>query len=130
MKLRKKSFGMGVAYGRVIRGHAQNEHEGMEQKNMMEDCAHKGGGLLMKIFMDIGKSGVHFNRPKFQEMLKYIDLHYKDIRFLMVPDVSKLTIDKSKLRDFEKFLHKRNIKLISVAGLLAREAFKPQKTHL
>lgn len=60
----------------------------INQKKYLEDYAHRNGFSNIKHFTDDGFSGVNFNRPGFQSLIKEVET--SNIGTIIVKDMSRL----------------------------------------
>ena len=65
------------------------------QKQYLEDYARRNGFTNIRHFTDDGFSGVNFNRPSFQELIKEVEAG--NVATIIVKDMSRLATDKQTL---------------------------------
>ena len=84
------------------------------QKQYLEDYARRNGFTNIRHFTDDGFSGVNFNRPSFQELIKEVEAG--NVATIIVKDLSRLGrnyIEVGKLT--EEFFPLHDIRLVAIS---------------
>jgi len=85
-----------------------------KQKKSIEDYINKYNRLdEKKYYIDLGYSGLNFNRPAFKELVS--DIEKNEISYIYVTNFSRISRKTDDLSDFmDKKLKSKKVKLISV----------------
>ena len=84
-----------------------------QQKNNCLSYAERQGWEVVKIFHDDGVSAKTVERPSLQAMLQYCNKHYKEIDYVIIYKVDRLSRNVNDYTNILFLLTKLNIKLIS-----------------
>ena len=86
-----------------------------QEKRCREYCRQKGLPVV-QVFTDPGESARSVDRPEFQRMLRFCNAHMRDVRYLVVQDVSRFA---RNLRD-----QTQTIEELQNIGVLVRSTYE------
>ncbi|MFC4600302.1 recombinase family protein [Cohnella hongkongensis] len=86
-----------------------------DQKARLMEYVVQQGWRLVNVYADDGYSGIHFNRPAFQAMLR--DINDGGMDCIMTCDLARLSRNQSEgLLVLERFFPERKVRLLTLDG--------------
>ncbi|XID93352.1 recombinase family protein [Paenibacillaceae bacterium WGS1546] len=86
-----------------------------DQKTRLTEYVVQQGWRLVNVYADDGYSGIHFNRPAFQAMLR--DIHDGGMDCIMTCDLARLSRNQSEgLLVLERFFPERKVRFLTLDG--------------
>ncbi|UQZ86423.1 hypothetical protein SK3146_05716 [Paenibacillus konkukensis] len=86
-----------------------------DQKARLTEYVVQQGWRLVNVYADDGYSGIHFNRPAFQAMLR--DIHDGEMDCIMTCDLARLSRNQSEgLLVLERFFPERKVRFLTLDG--------------
>ncbi|MFH1365985.1 MAG: recombinase family protein [Patescibacteria group bacterium] len=110
----KRFLRTAIVYCRVSSQERKKSYSLEEQEKLAMDFASQNGYRILKVFLEKDQSGKDFERPEFLAMLKYLEVHEWQVKFLILTDLDRLSCDLSGLKRIRRFLRLSGVKVISV----------------
>lgn len=115
---------MTIVYVRSYSKEKRNVATVDEQEQVVCDYARSKGYRIVQVFKDEQQSGSSFNRPAFQEMIKYCTSNKGKLKYLMVTSSSRLANHQRELQRLRFFLRKLGVRMISIETSLVESVPK------
>ena len=101
-----------------------------EQENAIVNYANDWNYNILKIFKEENKSGKIFKGSELKEMVEYIKSHNREVKFVIVSDLSRLSTNPDMLKSLKEYFKACGVKLISISLLMARYVGEKPKQSL
>jgi DNA invertase Pin-like site-specific DNA recombinase len=109
-----------VAYVRDYKKESKNVYSIEEQEKAIGDYCAKNGYMILEVFKESNVSAKDFNRPVFQEMLKYFKENKYRVKCLIVSDHTRLSTNTTGFQKLRFFLRGKGVRLISIVQFLLK----------
>lgn len=109
-----------IIYLRDYQKEKVNIYKINQQEEAIKSFAQEYGYRIVEVFREDNVSAKTFDRPVFQEMITYIRSNKGKIKFLIVTNEDRLSINPSGLERFRQFLRRNGIKIISITRLMLK----------
>jgi DNA invertase Pin-like site-specific DNA recombinase len=108
-------------YLRAYKKEKKNLFSIQDQENAISKFVLANGYTVIETFRDENSSGGNFNRHGFQRMLKCIRANPWRIKFIIVLDTSRLSLNTGAFKDFRrKFLKIHGVRVVSLSSVMAK----------